>query len=67
MLGSLGASYTIATQAFSDPFVLIMVGLLTGFLLAIPEFAYRQNDAERAATPSSPPAGPLAVQNLPGT
>ncbi len=58
MLVSNVASYTVATQAFGDPFVLILLGLITGFLLAQPKLAERYRDAmqerEQAVSPLEP-------------
>jgi hypothetical protein len=34
-----GAAFTVATQAFGDLFVLLMLGWATGFLLALPKIA----------------------------
>jgi hypothetical protein len=37
-----GASFTVATQVFSDIFVLLILGLTLGFLLAMPVLAERE-------------------------
>lgn len=42
------ASYTVATQAFGDPMILILLGILTGFLLAQPTLAQYFADLEKA-------------------
>jgi hypothetical protein len=36
------ASFTVATQAFGDLFILLMLGITLGFLLALPSFAAQE-------------------------
>ena len=40
--------YTIAHQVFGDPFVLIVLGLFLGFVMAIPKIANRRIEERRA-------------------
>ena len=59
------ASYTVATQAFGDPFVLIFLGVITGFLLAQPTLADRHHQAVQARRASSPVTLPAAAPAVP--
>jgi len=62
------ATFSIATQAYSDLFILLIMGCCVGFLLALPVLAARstgqaQNRPSmptRAAVPGTQPAPPLA-------
>lgn len=46
------AAFVVATQAFGDPYVLILLGILSGFLLAMPVLAEREaQDVAPSAMP----------------
>jgi hypothetical protein len=45
-----GAVYIIAHQVFGDPFVLIVLGFLLGFVIAMPKMQLRTTDDRRLAT-----------------
>lgn len=45
-----GVVYTIAHQVFGDPFVLIVLGFLLGFVLAMPKMHMRMTDDWRRTT-----------------
>ncbi|MES3001696.1 MAG: hypothetical protein V4787_13465 [Pseudomonadota bacterium] len=46
------ATFTVATQAYSDLFILLILGWCLGFLLAMPALAARGDGAKRKSTPS---------------
>lgn len=56
-LVSNAAAFSIATQAFGDVFILLILGLCTGFVLALPAVAAREITEQMAATrqPEAPP------------
>jgi hypothetical protein len=47
------ATFTIATQAYSDLFILLILGWSTGFVLAMPSLAARGEGARRHASQAS--------------
>jgi hypothetical protein len=52
------ATFTVATQAYSDLFILLILGWSLGFLLAMPALAAR-GDSLRRRAPSSRPLMPM--------
>jgi hypothetical protein len=58
-LAAKGASFSVATQAFSDLFVLLLMGWAVGFVLAMPVLAAR---AKARAAQSAPVVAPTFRQ-----
>ncbi len=52
------ATFSVATQAYSDLFILLILGWAMGFLLAMPVLAANANGV-RGRTPESIPLGPV--------
>jgi hypothetical protein len=52
------ATFSIATQAYGDLFVLLVMGWTAGFLLAMPVLASRSVDAERQGSRQQQPPAP---------
>lgn len=50
MLAANVAAFSVATQVFGDVFVLLVVGTVLGFLLALPTVAYRESVVAQVAT-----------------
>jgi hypothetical protein len=50
------ATFSVATQAYSDLFVLLILGWSLGFLFAMPTLAARQIEQKRARAMQQPPA-----------
>lgn len=60
------ANFSVATQAYSDPFALLILGWCLGFLLAIPVLAARSMEAARQAA-AAQALGPTVPGHLLGT
>ena len=52
LLMAKAASFSVATQAYSDLFVLLLLGWVAGFVLAMPVLAARSAAARAAASPA---------------
>jgi hypothetical protein len=57
LLAAKVASFSVAAQAYSDLFVLLIMGWTVGFILAMPVLAARAQAAAQAPRPQ--PAPPL--------
>lgn len=53
------ATFSIATQAYSDLFILLILGWCLGFLLAMPVLAARGDGLRRRSTSPGPNFGPM--------
>jgi hypothetical protein len=59
-----GAAFTIATQAFSDLFILLILGWSLGFLFAMPTLAARHLERQRSRDRREAPMPGLAAPPL---